>query len=355
MKLKELFPCLSIPVKSALSQYRKGISFTFFEEIHKKIVNSFIPFMKTYKGYHLVAFDGDQYILPASDDIISKGYRGSKHNKEYESYYPKMYVVKAVDILSGVVLGFHESIKGDEIGGTLQILPNLPKKCIGIYDRFYFSKRLLNYYVESKKKFICRVKVKTTFLELVKFGKSKKTLKMFKYKGMNVALVKIKRKNGDDIVFATNLPLSFFNSDPAEIYDLYATRWEIETNNRELTVTMKMERWRSKFYNGIMQEIYGHMIIINLTKVVIFLEGGCEVNIKDKTIKKSNFKVVLSCIVSNLKQITAGKAKKFYSILRFWILRTIEKRERFKRKYERILKSSYSRYKTRGSIKRRPA
>lgn len=158
------------PVKSAFSQFRKGVSFFFVEEQYRSLTESFIPHMRRYKGYHLIAFDGDQYDLPASKDILEHGYRGYPVDEVKETHYPKMYTVKAMDILSDVIIGFSESSRNDEIGQALSILPTLPKKNFSFYDRLYLSERLIKGHFESNQDFVARCKNGSTFKGVVDFN-----------------------------------------------------------------------------------------------------------------------------------------------------------------------------------------
>ena len=75
--------------------------------------------------------------------LIDQGYRGRHVSGDKETYYPRMYVVKADTFTVWFVCGFHHSHICNEILGALDILRTLPKKVIAIYDRFYLSKALL--------------------------------------------------------------------------------------------------------------------------------------------------------------------------------------------------------------------
>ena len=69
-----------------------------------------------------------------------------------------MYAVKAVHLLSGLVCGIYQSKCCDEILGALKILSDLPENTLAVYDRFYFSKRLLKAHLDHGSYFICRCK-----------------------------------------------------------------------------------------------------------------------------------------------------------------------------------------------------
>ena len=289
--------------KSALAQFRKSISYDLVKEQYDTIIQTFMPHMRTYRGYYLVAFDGDQYDLPASEDILDHGYRGFPVDKETETHYPKMYTVKALDLLSGAAIGFKESAKNDEIARALEILPSLPRKTIAIYDRLYLSERLIDGHIENGQDFIARCKSGSTFKEMA---------------------------------------------------NLYTLRWDVESNNRDSTSTMKIEQWRTKFYNGIMQEIYGHLVIQCMTKIAIYSEGGYQIDLEKNEVNKSNFKLILSAFVDSFSDLAQGFADDIVNKLRFYIVRSKEKRIRLKRSYDREIKKSGKKYQMATKVKRRP-
>lgn len=333
----------STPVKSALSQFRKGISFLFIKEKHTSIVQNFIPLMKKHKDYHLIAIDGDQFDLPASKDILSKGYRGFPVREKRETYYPRMYTTRAVDLLSGVVINFKEAVNNDEISQAVLMLSSIPQKSIVFYDRLYLCEKLIKAHAKSGQQFIARCKGGSTFKEIKDFYKSNKRRDYFYIEDEKINLVKIiNPRSKEAIVLATTLNLkNWKNKDIARLYTL---RWDIETSNRDSTVTMGLEQWRSKSYNGIMQEIFAHLILMNLTKIIIFTENGYKIDLEENTTEKSNFKLILSHFIDHFYDLIQGRINKILQKLRPYIDKSTEKRKRLKRSYERKIKKSHRRY-----------
>lgn len=290
-----------------------------------------------------------------------KGYKGFSIDKEHETHYLKMYLVKCVDLLSNTVLDFRESTKNDEIGLAVEIILTFPKsfakKTIAIFDRLYFSKRLIEANVESGLIFIARCKKGKTFKEVVEFYHSKKRRFSYNYydkkskKTIKISLVKIiNPKTKKPIVVATNLNISNWTN--KEILNLYTLRWDCETSNRDSTSTMKMDQWHTIFYNGIMQEIYAHLIIMNITKMTIFLEGGYSVNLNDNITKKANFKFILSVIFDLIPQMIKNKMSSIISDIRNQIKLSSEKRKRLFRSAIRQTKKRGKSYKNASVIKK---
>lgn len=334
---------ITAPVKSALSQYRQKISFLFFKNIFDTIIKNFYQDMKTYKGYHIVGFDGDDLNLPPTQDILEQGYRGYKIDNEHETHYLKMYLVKCVDLLSNVVLDFRQSQKNDEIDLAIQMLPELPKKTIALYDRLYFSGKMINSHIMSGVLFIARCKKGSTFKEVVEFYNSNKRRSFFYYydekigKNIKINLIKIKNpKNNENIVIATNIDVSDWTN--KELTNLYTLRWDCETNNRDSTSTLKLDQWHSKFFNGIMQEIYVHLVMMNITKILIYQEEGYKIDIEQNETRKSNFKFIFYVIFDLIPNIVKNKLSTVMEEIKSEIKKTIEKRKRLSRTYPRQVK-----------------
>jgi len=357
-KISKFFGMIA-PVKSALSQYRQKISFLFFKNIFDAIVKNFYQDMKTYKGHHIVGFDGDDLNLPPTEDILEYGYRGYKIDDEHETHYLKMYLVKCVDLLSNVVLDFRQAIKNDEIELAIQMLSEIPKKTIALYDRLYFSSKMINAHIEEGILFIARCKKGSTFKEVVDFYSSSKRRSFFYYydkksgEHIKINLIKIKNpKNKETIVVATNMDVSDWSN--KEITHLYTLRWDCETNNRDSTSTLKLDQWHSKFFNGIMQEIYVHLVMMNITKILIFQEDGYKIDIeKDKT-QKANFKFIFYVVFDLIPKIIKNKVTAVIKEVKAEIKKTIEIRKRLSRSYPRQVKKKGKSYINDSVVKTRP-
>ena len=78
------------PRKSSLSERRQSVSFQFFKDIFDSEVKNFKTEIPTWKGLYVTATDGDNYSLPASEDVLESGYLGSPVKGERETYYPRI-------------------------------------------------------------------------------------------------------------------------------------------------------------------------------------------------------------------------------------------------------------------------
>ncbi len=103
-----------------------------------------------------------------------------------------------------------------------------------------------------------------------------------------------------------------------------------------------------------MQEIYAHYILINITRITIFQEGGYLIDLKKNETRKTNFKFIFYEIFNHLHLLFKNIWKDALTLIRVSIRRTMEKRKRLSRKYPRQVKRKGKVYKNASVIKRRP-
>ena len=138
------------PTTSGLSQFRKMISFEFFQDLFMDEINKWNSSERAmYKGLFVNAIDGDKLMLPCTEEILENGYRGTSVKNNQETYYPMMYYCCATDVITGVPVGFAQSNKNDEIARAIEIIEEHqnPDKTLTIFDRFYFCSRLLEHII----------------------------------------------------------------------------------------------------------------------------------------------------------------------------------------------------------------
>jgi hypothetical protein len=202
-------PSLS-PCKAALSKIRARISFEFFKDILVKLLSDYEPKRLTFHGMKIYACDGWQVHLPRTDDIVNAGYSGRAVSKYRESYYPRMYLVHAYDVLSGVTKDLREAPYLDELHGAKNMVKNFERNSLTLYDRLYISTAMIVAHKKAGNYFLMRAR-RGSFSEVEKFYSS-----------------------------------------PRQKWTctLYRLRWEVENSFRDLAQTMQLQQWRTKTING---------------------------------------------------------------------------------------------------------
>ena len=79
---------------------------------------------------------------------------------------------------------------------------------------------------------------------------------------IQVRIVKVNNKEGEEIILVTNLEKDQFDYDA--MIELYKLRWEIETSHHLLKESLKIETITSSFKTIIEQDIYSQMLAFNL-------------------------------------------------------------------------------------------
>jgi hypothetical protein len=343
------------PVKSSFSERRQTVSYKFFEEIFEFDVAGFSDELPTWKGLRVVATDGDNYSLPATGDALELGYRGAAVKEGRETYYPRMYVSTLYDVLSGRVLSFEESSQNNELERAMKLQDSLPdSKTLVLYDRFYFSKKLVTEHLACGSYFLCRLKNGDRVLGAVKsFLDSGRRNQTVDIEGLEVHLIRVRNpKTGEDSYFATNMQRPKFRN--KEVLELYARRWDIETSFRDLTETMNLESWHSKSVNGIKQEIFVVLWTYNQTKTMEFEQNPRSWFKKlDRVYERPCFKAILIWFAEHFIELCNTLSEKAWRQFKMIIERTMEKRVRLSRSYPRASKQPAAKHSSDALVPRR--
>ena len=342
------------PTKSSLSEARSKVCHSFFRDIYEADLLRLSEDRKTYRGFYIYAVDGDDLNLPCSPQILAEGYHGWCFNKSFETYYPKMYTVYAYDVINGLVSGFRQSQRSEEFYSAINLIPSFEKNSIAIYDRLYGSYPVMSAHAMSGSYFLIRLKKS---VDVVKCGSLDhevdwKNSQNKKDVAVRVRVVKMyNTKTKEMMFFATNLAKEVFSR--KEIVKLYQKRWEIETSLRDLTHTMKIEQWHSQTINGILQEIYALLWLMNNVKMQIRSDGEEADFLDNKKYYKSNFKLCMKIVIENISLLVVKKYDELKELLGFWVERSKEKRCQRSRSYPRIIKNRPTKYTVRSKIRRR--
>jgi hypothetical protein len=345
----------TLPSKSSLSDARSEISFEFFRESYEEQVSSIRTKLPKIKGLRLYAVDGDQLELPASEDILSYGYRGFSCKNGKETHYPRMYYTTKVEVFSGIVTDVRESIENDECKNAVDMAATTECGSITLYDRLHFSLKLANAHKDSKSFYIARLKVGSRVLmQLQEFVQSKRKVKLVCIDGLFIRFLRVKNhKTGEWMYLATNLPRSFFKI--REIQWLYWRRYDIETVFRDLTATHSLGVWHSTKLNGILQEFYLQFYIHNCSRFLILSGGGIEVikDIKTGEYRRPNLKLIREYFLDNMKLLLNRQVERLHLAVKFLIQKSMESRIFFSRLSPRQVKYAKNTYKSASLVPQR--
>lgn len=222
------------------------------------------------------------------------------------------------------------------------MVPGLEKNSFTLYDRLYWSARLVKAHFKAGNFFAIRCRRSGVPKEISDFFSSRKKIQAFIYEGKTLYLVKLKNhthKRYD--VFVTNLPRALWTVDSLE--RLYRLRWQVEQSFRDLTDTLRMEEWHSKSLNGILQEIYTALWLVNFTKSQMSFFHKSPENPLAEAYEKPNFKLAIQFVAKELLRFLK-KIRWVYDRLHELIIKSTEKREHLSRAYPRQIRSPRSPY-----------
>lgn len=259
--------------------------------------------VKLFHGYILTAIDGSDFEIPNT----------KKARTEYNEYHKEETVARATvsnmfDVLNHYVMDtiiekydYSERTMAYKHFKTIKSL-ELPYQFIRTGDRGYSGLADIYYSIKSNDKFVYRLK-KTTFKNEIQKMKTNDEIITIKYhydriryykeenpefyqimeetkEDIQVRIVKINDKDGDEITLITNLENEKF--DYKTMIELYKLRWEIETSYHLLKESLKIETITSSFKKIIEQDIYSQMLAFNIIRAFV--------NDAEKEIDQSKYK-----------------------------------------------------------------
>lgn len=325
-----------MPVKSALCRIRQRISFKFFQDILFELLASYEIRRKTYRGLRIYAIDGVQFTLPRTPELLERGFRGRRVAQHRQSHMLYMYVTHAYDVLGEVTKDLKYATGFDEITDAIDMIKMFETNSVTIYDRLYISRRIVVAHKEAQNYFLARARSKGVIKEIQKFFKSNNFRGHAVIEGMQVTLIKInnpKTKKPD--VFVTNLPEQWLTKNI--IASLYTKRWGVENSFRDLTQTMQAEQWHSKSLNGILQELFAVLWLINFTRIQVAIRQKSDNNPLGEEYSKPNFKFIIDWVIGIFPKILRkirGVLKPLESLMNY----STEKRKHRSRSYPRQLR-----------------
>ncbi|MSO14619.1 Transposase InsG for insertion sequence element IS4 [Rickettsiales endosymbiont of Trichoplax sp. H2] len=252
-------------------------------------------------GKHRVyAIDGTKVRL--RKELEKEGYK--KFNRDV--YFPSGLLSCMYDVNTHIVHDFAIIKSFSERDRALKHIETLEKNDILIIDRGYFSSLLLRKIVDKKAHGLFRIQGNLRNKEIIRFVNSSRNDMVIKYSPSETVKIDL-RKIGHDInfseiklrllkrkikgklyVFATTLTKSEYKAKMFD--DLYHKRWDIEELYKISKEHFGIEEMHAKTDIIIRREIYAHIVLINIARLLEHSDDEVEDN------KKVNFKACLTAI-----------------------------------------------------------
>ena len=326
---------------SALSQMRKRVSYRFFRDAFTGTARQAQALARTFRGKRIYAMDGFELHLPRTTDVLKQGFEGRWVSQHRQQYYPTMYTVFCVDVLSETLQDVRFSTHSSERRMAEEMVADLEPGSLCLYDRGFPGMPMIEAHAKAGNHFLFRLPV-NSFKQAQRLLELQIQRRKAVIAGVVVYFIKAKNpKTGETSLFITDLPRTW--ADTHLIRSLYNLRWECETGFSELVRTLQIEQWHSKFMNGILQEFFATLWLYNFTKLQILKSGQIAKNPLEWEYDKPNFKFILDWVIRKLNRIFLRSLDPAAVIQRL-IIRTTARRKRHSRSKPRVLKYSLKRY-----------
>jgi hypothetical protein len=239
--------------------------------------------LPNFRGYRLFAIDGSRINIPR--ELIKEGYK--LYDEKRGRYYPQGLLSFMYNIQEKVIYDYDFVPHMNERLCALQHMKTLGDKDIMIFDRGYFSYLLFYRLLEHNVQGIFRLQQGGSNEAILNFWQSEDEDKIIEYnpsttvkydlkkQGYNLdfktlKIRLIKHKIGDQTyVYATTLmdQAQF----PAGCFaEIYHERWSIEEIYKVSKRFIEIEDFHSKSERGVKQELYAHILLINLSRFFEF-------------------------------------------------------------------------------------
>lgn len=257
------------------------------EEIFKDLNRAFLKNLdKTrphplWKGHHLYATDGSRVNIPRE---LTKA--GFKIYDETRRHYPQGLLSCLYDVLNKTVYDFDFVSHMNERHCALEHLKILKPNDVLLFDRGYFSYLLLHEFHKKGVHAIFRLQEGSVNKRIEEFIASSKTDEIIEYipsaavisdlkkqgytlKPMPISLRLIKQTlNGETYLYGTTLMGPEY---PVDCFcEIYHERWSIEELYKISKNIVDIEEFHSKTERGVKQEIYAHLLLVNLARFFEF-------------------------------------------------------------------------------------
>lgn len=269
----------------AFSIARYKIKIDFFKDLDTElcqIIESIQP--KRWKGYRLIAGDGTSISIPVSKQTTS--YFGIFAESKGGSKTVMANACMFYDVLSNFVLKSAISTTKDNEHTLMKemLIDFASKDSILLLDRgfcyFYIYKTLIdngfNFCIRQKidhaqgsSKLIFSNNSSDFITEWMPSEAETATCKKYNVNSdpIKVRITKIILPSGEIEVLISNL-FDFDLINKEDMKALYHYRWNIEEAFKQLKPKMKLEQFGSRKPEGIFQEFYAHLIMLNLTTLI---------------------------------------------------------------------------------------
>lgn len=302
------------PIKQSVCNARKKVSWKAFEFLLDE-ANQEKDIEELWRGHRVRIVDGTKLNLPRSPELTE--HFAIPNTKAGPGHYPQAWMVTLINSTScqpvAAELGCHKDSERDLM---LKMLKRFCPGDIALLDRGLGGAKVYLDFIKNDVHFIHRLKTSGDKIAgyIKEFLDSKQTSQIVAVPvrdddGEDIFLmVRLVRgpkdSEGKRIVFATSL-IDKDEYPTQSIRELYRRRWNIETMYGRVKHVLEIGKFHSRSLNGILQEIFAHLLVISLTALIEF-QASKKIGL-DRERAVPNFKAAIHVVRRHLAMIVGYK------------------------------------------------
>src|SRR3990167_5463019 len=268
---------------SSFCEARQKLPENIFKDLNKELLRNWKQkrSLPLWLGHRVYAADGSKVNIPR--ELIKFGFKTYDERR----HYPQALLSCLYDVLSKTVYDFDFVPHMNERTCALEHLEILEMNDVVIFDRGYFSYLLLHEFHKKGVHVIFRLQQEgSTGKQIESFIKSSKSDEIIEYVPSKKAICGLKKQgyflnpipislrlikhtiNGESYLYGTTLIGEKY---PTNCFlGLYHERWGIEELYKISKRVVSIEDFHSKTERRVKQEIYAHLLLINLSRFFEF-------------------------------------------------------------------------------------
>jgi hypothetical protein len=263
---------------SSVCEARQKLPEEIFIHLNKELLYQLNNHRKntSWNGHRVFAIDGSKVTLPP--ELVNYGYK-----KVNRSHYATGLMSCLYNLGDRMIYNFILESHFDERTCAIRHLDVLSEGDILVLDRGYFSYLLLHACHEKGVNIICRLQDGSMNNAVKRFFEGSETDAIIEYypsygnrrdlmrrgyqldfKKIKLRLIKYTIKNETYIIATTLIGGNYLSADFSK---LYHGRWGIEELYKISKKIIEIEDFHSKTDRGIKQELYAHVLLINISRI----------------------------------------------------------------------------------------
>lgn len=282
MAISENFSDISFAA-SSFCEARKRFSPYFFVDISQWLYRYVEERLADGKWFGRPIFAIDSTTLRLPRELMAEGFG----HEETGSFYPLATVTTLYDIRLGMIYDSIVSQHKSERLNAMQLFKAVPEDGLVIGDRGFFSFELIHEARRNGIDVLVRISMAHAPVEIRELHSNfkdvvvtitpslptERSLVANGYTAEPFELRVLRKKIGDQyyILLTSILDKEINHKD---FFKLYQSRWDIEESFKLLKAEFKLESFKSKHLNGVLQEIFAAMLLNNLSEGLIRLHLG---------------------------------------------------------------------------------